>query len=375
MLQKFEVSGFRGFEKNFTLDLVQKRNYEFNDEAIDNGVVKTSVIYGKNGAGKSNLTHAIFDLISQLSEESKLPSFFARNYLNAKNKKGTASFKYHFKFGDDYVTYFYDKTTARNILREGLDINGVNYVYLDRGDNKLAKINIPGTENLNKDFSGADDNVSVISYINNNSIFPEGEITSAFKKFILYVKGMLFFRSLLEGNSFIGVESSGKGICQDILEHDNIQDFENFLNSNGVECKLKEIETPNGRSIGFDFDDVVIPFTEIASTGTKSLGLFFFWMQRMDQVSLICIDEFDAFYHHELSQSLVNILRDMKAQVILTTHNTSIMSNDILRPDCYFVMDKESVSPLNDLTDKEIRVAHNLEKIYKAGGFNKKNEA
>lgn len=375
MLQKFEVSGFRGFEKNFTLDLSQKRNYEFNDEAIDNGVVKTSVIYGKNGAGKSNLTHAIFDLISQLSEESKLPSFFARNYLNAKNKKGIAAFKYHFKFGNDYVTYFYDKTTARNILREGLDINGVNYVYLDRENDKLAKISIPGTENLNKDFSGADDNVSVISYINNNSIFPDGEITSAFKKFIFYVKGMLFFRSLLEGNSFIGVESSGKGICQDILEHDNIQDFENFLNSNGVECKLKEIETPNGRSIGFDFDDVVIPFTEIASTGTKSLGLFFFWMQRMDQVSLICIDEFDAFYHHELSQSLVNILRDMKAQVILTTHNTSIMSNDILRPDCYFVMDKESVSPLNDLTDKEIRVAHNLEKIYKAGGFNKKNEA
>ncbi|GKX52209.1 AAA family ATPase [Budvicia aquatica] len=374
MLQKFEVSGFRGFEKNFVLDLAQKRNYEFNSEAIDNSVVKTSVIYGKNGSGKSNLTHAIFDLISHLTEESKLPPFFSKNYLNAKNKKGYASFKYHFKFGDSNVTYFYDKKTARSIIREGLDINGVNYVFLDRNDNKIAKIKIPGTESLNNDFTGADDNVSIISYINNNSIFPDGEITNAFKNFISYVKGMLFFRSLLEGNSFIGLESSGRSICQDIIEHDNIKDFDNFLNANGVECKLKEIETTNGKSIGFDFGDSVIPFMEIASTGTKSLGLFFFWMQRMDQVSLICIDEFDAFYHHELSQNLVTILRDMKAQVILTTHNTSIMSNDILRPDCYFVMDSKSVSPLNDLTDKEIRVAHNLEKIYKAGGFNKKDD-
>ncbi|HCR2974975.1 TPA: AAA family ATPase [Serratia marcescens] len=373
MLQKFEVSGFRGFENNFVLDLTQKRNYEFNDEAINNGVVKTSVIYGKNGSGKSNLTHAIFDLISQLSEESKLPSFFARNYLNARNSKGFASFKYHFKFGKDYVTYFYDKKTARSILREGLDINGENYVYLDRDKNKIADIKIPGTESLNKDFSGVDDNVSVISYINNNSIFPEGNVTNLFKKFISYVKGMLFFRSLLEGNSFIGVEASGKSICQDIVEHDNIQEFENFLNSNGIKCKLKEIETTSGKSIGFDFGDSVIPFTEVASTGTKSLGLFFFWMQRMDQVSLICIDEFDAFYHHELSQSLVTILRDLNAQVILTTHNTSVMSNDILRPDCYFIMDEQAVSSLNNLTDKEIRVAHNLEKIYKAGGFNKKS--
>ncbi|AVY99317.1 ATP-binding protein [Lelliottia sp. WB101] len=373
MLQKFEVSGFRGFENNFVLDLIQKRNYEFNGEAIDNGVVKTSIIYGKNGAGKSNLTHAIFDLISHLSEESKLPSFFARNYINAKNKKGYASFKYHFKFGDNQVTYFYDKRTARSILREGLDINGVNYILLDREADKLAKIKLPGTESLNNDFSTVDDNVSVISYVNNNSILLEDRVTDAFKDFIFYVKGMLFFRSLLEGNSFIGLESGGKSICQDILEHNNIQEFENFLNANGVECKLKEIDTTNGKNIGFDFGDVTIPFAEIASTGTKSLGLFFFWMQRMEQVSLICIDEFDAFYHHELSQNLVTILRDMSAQVILTTHNTNIMSNDILRPDCYFVMDNKSVSPLNDLTDKEIRVAHNLEKIYKAGGFNKKN--
>ena len=137
---------------------------------------------------------------------------------------------------------------------------------------------------------------------------------------------------------------------------------------------FRSINGQNGKDIAFDFDGITIPFYEIASTGTKSLGLFFFWMQRMEQISLICIDEFDAFYHHELSEALVRILKESPAQVILTTHNTSVMSNDILRPDCYFVMDHRNVKALPYLTDKEIRVAHNLEKIYKAGGFKKKEE-
>ncbi|TDS92941.1 hypothetical protein EDF84_112113 [Erwinia rhapontici] len=372
MLKKFEVCGFRGFENNFTLDLEQKKNYEFNKESVNNGIIKTAVIYGKNGSGKSNLSHAIFDLVTQLTSSPKLPSFFSRNYLNAKNKNSISKFKYHFRFGGDELIYFYDKKSARDIVREGLDINGVNYIYIDREKSNIAKIDIPGTENLNKDFTESEGTVSVISYVNNNTIFGEGNISSVFRMFIGYVKGMLFFRSP-EGNTFIGVEHEGKGICEDIIAHDNLEEFENFLNANGVQCKLTEYEGTNGKNIGFKFDEVVIPFYEIASTGTKSLGLFFFWMQRIKSISLICIDEFDAFYHHELSANLVRILRDVKAQVILTTHNTSIMSNEYLRPDCYFEMDNEEVLPLSEKTDKELREAHNLEKIYKAGGFNKKD--
>ncbi len=57
------------------------------------------------------------------------------------------------------------------------------------------------------------------------------------------------------------------------------------------------------------------------------------------------------------------------SQVILTTHNTSLMSNDLLRPDCYFLMYKDKINPLSELTDKELRLAHNIEKMYRAGAF------
>ncbi len=45
------------------------------------------------------------------------------------------------------------------------------------------------------------------------------------------------------------------------------------------------------------------------------------------------------------------------------------MSNDLLRPDCYFSMNKERVVSFANLTTKELRLAHNIEKMYKAGKF------
>ena len=56
-------------------------------------------------------------------------------------------------------------------------------------------------------------------------------------------------------------------------------------------------------------------------------------------------------------------------QVILTTHNTDGMNNDLLRPDCYFILNENKISSLADATEKELRCAHNLQKMYKAGAF------
>ena len=59
-------------------------------------------------------------------------------------------------------------------------------------------------------------------------------------------------------------------------------------------------------------------------------------------------------------------------QVFTTTHNTDLMSNDLLRPDCYFLLENNSINAISELTEKELRQAHNLQKMYKAGAFNGK---
>ena len=92
---------------------------------------------------------------------------------------------------------------------------------------------------------------------------------------------------------------------------------------------------------------------------------------RMEKASFVFIDEFDAFYHYELSESVQKRLRRITGvQVFTTTHNTDLMSNDLLRPDCYFLLENNSIKAISELTKKELRQAHNLQKMYKAGAFN-----
>ena len=94
------------------------------------------------------------------------------------------------------------------------------------------------------------------------------------------------------------------------------------------------------------------------------------------------IDEFDAFYHFELSESVQRHLNQIAGvQIFTTTHNTDLMSNDLLamgipslciRPDSYFLLANNSIKAISQLTEKELRQAHNLQKMYKAGAFNGK---
>ena len=151
-----------------------------------------------------------------------------------------------------------------------------------------------------------------------------------------------------------------------------MSEFEAFLNEAGVACKLKSLELNDKNDIAFMFGDKPLRFWDVASTGTKSLTLFYYWLQRLKEkkeIPFVFIDEFDAYYHHRLSKLIVSELKKIEAQVILTTHNTSIMSNDLLRPDCYFLMQRNSIAPIYKFTEKELRNAHNIEKMYKAGAF------
>lgn len=91
----------------------------------------------------------------------------------------------------------------------------------------------------------------------------------------------------------------------------------------------------------------------------------------MKEASLVFIDEFDAFYHFELSENVEKRLRKISnVQIFTTTHNTDLMNNDLLRPDCYFILKDNKIKAISELTEKELRQAHNLQRMYKAGAFN-----
>ncbi|HDK9807904.1 TPA: ATP-binding protein, partial [Klebsiella pneumoniae] len=122
MIYRFEVEGFKGFSEKLTLDLTHKKNYEFNQDCIFNGVVKKGMIYGRNGIGKSNLGLALFDIVGHLTDFNINKNMYS-NYINAVNVSGIAKFKYYFKFGDDFITYSYGKRSIKEFIYEELVIN------------------------------------------------------------------------------------------------------------------------------------------------------------------------------------------------------------------------------------------------------------
>lgn len=102
----------------------------------------------------------------------------------------------------------------------------------------------------------------------------------------------------------------------------------------------------------------------------KHLSFYISGMCREKIFSFVFIDSFDAFYHTFLSRAVIRKLAaERNIQIIFTSHNTSIISNRLLRPDCYFILEDNTIQPFCDLTNRELKEAHNLQKMYVTGKF------
>lgn len=370
MLKSFKVSNFKCFRDDFEFNLSETNNYSFNSQCVKNGIVNAALIYGYNGMGKSNLGLAIFDIIEHLTDQ-KRDEYKYRNYMNAYATSQTVDFYYEFLINGKIVKYKYKKLDYKTLVYEDFSIDHKTLIHFDRSnDNIHFSVHLKGSESLNTTLG--DSQLSVLKYIKNNTVLEENEENTVFRDFFSFVECMLFFRSL-EDRTYMGLQDAGKQrLTEDIIDRGNVEDFERFLNKANVHCKLSVVEYLNRKDLAFDFNGKKLLMTEIMSTGTSALMLFYYWFQRVREggVSFLFIDEFDAFYHYDLSRIIIEELKHIGVQFILTTHNTSMLSNDLLRPDCYFLMNKEKIQSLSNSTNKELREAHNIEKMYKAGAFN-----
>jgi len=372
MLRKFKVSNFKSFENEFVFDLSETNGYEFNTNCIKDGIVNCALIYGHNGVGKSNLGLAIFDIIEHLTGKKKDESKY-KNYLNAYNKSKIAEFYYEFQINNKIVKYEYKKTDYETLVFEKFSIDNEEIILFDRFSGNQFSVKLKGAETLNTIINN--NQLSALKYIKENTVLEDNENTQVFIDFFNFINKMLYFRSL-EDRMYLGLDVSlgSINVADDIIEKGNVADFEQFLNDANIECKLSVIDLfgIGKKTLMFNFNGKNIPFYNIASTGTSALALFYSWFQRIREanISFLFIDEFDAFYHHELSALVVERLKKTGVQFILTTHNTSIITNDLLRPDCYFLMNKRKIQSLAKCTPKELIEAHNIEKMYKAGAFN-----
>ena len=367
MLAKFSVQGFKNFKDKITLDLTQKKNYEFNDNLTKNNLIKNGVIFGKNSSGKSNLGLAIFDIVNNLTDKEKT-ILDVIPYINLDLKTPLAKFYYQFYFDCDVVEYSYSKSEPDILSEEELIINNETVLYYNYATRECI-CRLEGAENVNTTLDTA--RLSFVKYISSNTVLNDSRNNRLFKRFLSFVDNMLMFYALRQ-NRYFGYMQGDQPLSDVIVKKEKLADFEAFLNRLEIDCRLKAREVDGKFEIYNTFANGESNFFRTASTGTEALALFFYWLINSDNTTFIYMDEFDAYYHFELSEEVVKEIIKQKpdAQILFTSHNTNLMTNELFRPDCLFIMQNNGIKSMSDLTQKELRQAHNLQKMYKAGAFN-----
>ena len=357
MLRRISVENYRGFADRLTLDLGSPSSYTFNNGAIEGGCVSKGIIYGPVGAGRTSLGLAILDITAHLTDR-ELPTPRGP-YLNLGSAKPEAVFEYIFNFGGHEVIYRYAKTDARTLTAESLRIDGLEVVRynhaLHRGFTRLEGSNDPTIT------SEDDRPLSCILHAASSNL-PDSVQNHLISELLNYAERMMY----------IGPPD---GRCdpeaaERIIKARKIRDFQRFLHENGLYYRLRTRTVDGRKAIFCLMGDQEADLLSIASGGTMALAEFYDHCLRLNDASFVFMDGMDSFYDFKVAESIQRrVIAIPGVQILTATHNTNLLSNDILRPDCYFLLKDNQIRALSDLTAKELRRAHNLQKMYREGVF------
>lgn len=369
MIKKFSVKNFKNFKDTIEVDFTKIRDYSFNQELIKDSLINKMLIYGKNNSGKSNLGAAMMDITRHLTDNQHYNILYAY-YLCGNSVDQYAEFKYQFVFNNRTINYNYHKNNRAQLSYEELIVDDKLWFVFNYEtgmfENNIEEAN---TVDLNK---RTNTEMSALKFIFNNTMYWSSD--NPVLLMMNFVNNMLWFRSL-KSNEFMGVMNNSEDLNDFIINNHYLSKFNDFLNNCGQNYNLCEMEGDLGKKIiGVQYKNGKARFDFVASTGTLSLWLYFYWMNRLEEnkISFVYLDEFDAFYHYELSIKILNSINEKTHfQSIITSHNTFLIDNEIMRPDCYAILKDGKLKTFAESTNKVIRLGHNLEKMMLGGEFEK----
>ena len=381
MLKKFTLKNYKNFKDEISIDFENTAGYQFSTDCITDGTISKMLIYGRNATGKTNLGKALIDICMTM--------FGVRRYadtgvfLNADSIDETATFSYEFRFENNELIYRYTRFYNQELRNEELRINKKTIFSCDFENNKFDFKNL---KYINAETASID------RYLQSVDIDDEEELQEPKLPFLrwlisnvalnsdsILIKLANYTRRMLmitAGNTMLRTSRRMNDAFFELLEDsDRLKDLEDFLNEMGIECKLILQKLPDGQRELYFKHEKLVPFYETASSGTLALvDLYRRLIPKNWDPSFIYLDEFDAFYHYEMSEKVINFFkrRYPKCQIIMTSHNTNLMTNRLMRPDCLFILSRAgALTALCNATERELREGHNLEKMYISGEFDK----
>lgn len=365
MLTRFEVKNYRAFPDSIVWDLTLASSYEFNPESVRDGIIQNGIIYGPNGSGKTSFANALFDIILHLTQNYR-PIDYLRGYVYAGKPDNPVEFSYTFVFDGDKLEYSYTKNAKGELLTESLFVNGALSFNKSLNGLEVDSRQFDLVEERRVELGSNANHVSVFNNIVSTFPLQQDHYMMKMKRF---VESMLLFWSL-DSRGYMGFNpEQTSSLDEFIINKGLIDDFAAFLKEISGQRFSFSVSASSEKLLMCKYENSFVPFRDIISTGTRSLQLVYCWAKQMGKASFVFVDEFDAFYHFKLALAVCRKLFANGRQVFLSSHNTFLMTNDLLRPDCYFILKDGTIKSIASLTNKELRFGHNLEKLYRGGHF------
>lgn len=366
MLARFSVSNYRNFHREVTLDLERHRDYSFNSGFVTDGVVSNAIVIGANATGKTNLLKAISDISMNYYPSRFLNAIGDRDsvFINADSAEPIAHFGYEYHLAGHSVLYTYDKDSDMRLGRETLKIDDELIFDYCNPEGRLLDSNLKliGAESLNWEFTG--DYASAIAYLTSNAAIERGGVLSEFRRASSQIVTLLH-----EGSSAAVVSARW---LKEVIRDNRVVELEHFLSHFGISEHLVVHEDADGsKSLYCKHETRDIPFIQCMSSGTRTLLAIFYAYELAPSAALYLLDEFDAYCHYELAERLVSYFGSKRGcQTIVTTHNTSLTKNSVMRPDCVFMLGGDGrLASLAERTSRELRFGNNVEKLLRNGEF------
>lgn len=408
MLIEYSVENFRSISEKTTFSMVPSKERKKAENLIRvDGVtgitklLKSAVIFGANASGKTNQIRAL-DLMQFIvrmsrnfnkgdkipyfpfilnSEYAEKPTTFSINFITNETE-----YRYSFSYNADEIiseelVYFKGKSEKTIFIRNQNDLQA----YQDDDEQQGL-------------FRHTGNNVLFLSKAN-NEYKPFGPIFRWFNENLNYLDSIMDIgdrytinymnRSQENKDKIINLLNFADFDIHDVsgtiktLKRTDIPDIViQFIEKDTkkplpdgaiMTSELKSVHTRD------DGHQIINTFSEFESAGTRIffnlLGLFLDAFENRQRI--LIIDEFDTRLHPDLITYIFrlfhsNKINRMNSQLIVTTHNTRLLSADIFRREQIWFTEKKKNTRNTDLYslfDYEKRLDRSIEKNYFSGRY------
>lgn len=419
MIVEFTFKNFLSYKDTTTLSMVAAKSYkEYMQSHVQKmpcklNLLKSSIIYGNNASGKSNLIEALRFMKSTVinsfrdalveKNERKIP--LEKFSLNAVSEIEPSSFELTFFHKNVRYRYGFE-INSDSIVSEWLFHTTSKEVYLFRRDGQEIEINKTAfKEGVGKE-GDVKNTVLFLSILATLGKEISSEIIEWFKN-LKFIKGINdieykqytiskiksdrnFLNWVIHFIKYLEISSISTSEQEDIIDLElisqrvknqeiisllnHIQDFQSKQPKRDILLTYHRKFDENN----FLIDTIPFNFDEQESEGTKKLiYLLGPWYDALRNGKVLVVDEIDSRLHRLLTVRLIDFFHRYNrngAQLICASHDISLLDKDIYRRDQIWFVEKnqfgasELVS-LSDFKTDKVRNKSAFRKNYVDGKY------